>query len=70
MFNPLFIKTPGGNFINLALIHAIKKLNQEDKFFIVFFVTKKEDFYTIEFSNEEERDEFCNRIENLICPVF
>lgn len=70
MFNPLFIKTPGGNFVNLALVHSIKKLDYENKFFIIFFVTKKKDSCKIEFNNKEDRDEFCNRIENLVCSVF
>ena len=67
MFNPLFIKTPGGNFVNLALVHTIKKINYENKFFIIFLITRKEDSCRIEFDNEEDRDEFCNRIENLVC---
>ena len=67
MLNPLFIKTPEGNFINLAFIHFIKKLNYEKKFLIIFIVAKEADSSKIEFDNEEERDEFCNRIENLVC---
>ena len=67
MFNPLFIKTPEGNFINLAFVYAIKKLNHEGKLFIIFLITRKEDSCRIEFDNEEDRDEFCNRIENLVC---
>ena len=67
MFNPLFIKTPEGNFINLAFVHTIKKINYENKFFIIFLITRKEDASNIEFNSEEERDEFCNRIENLVC---
>ena len=70
MFNPLFIKTPEGNFINLVFIHAIRKIDSRDKFLLFFLKEEEEDSYTLEFSNEEERDEFCNRIENLICPVF
>ena len=39
-------------------------------FLLFFFIQKKEGSSRIEFNSEEERDEFCNRIENLICPVF
>ena len=70
MFNPLFIKTPEGNFINLTFIHVIRKIDSIDKFLLFFLKQKEEDSYTLEFSNEEERDEFCNRIENLICSIF
>ena len=45
MFNPFFIKTPEGNFINLAFVHSIKKLSYEDKFFIIFFIQKKRRFF-------------------------
>ena len=41
MFNPLFIKTPEGNFVNLALVHTIKKLIMKINFLLSFLLQEK-----------------------------
>ena len=67
MLNPIFIKTPNNNLINLSLIIFIKRAEENGEFLIKLINSTLDKHLDLEFNTREKRDEFYERICSLIC---